>query len=159
MPLGALTALSLSTAVIQFIDFAGKLISKGYKIYSAAEGSLVEYSALDTAARKVVQLNNLITETYDDGLKKDLYSTGGSIPMDAELQLQAVCRGCSVAAEKLVAALERLKTPEVRSKWKSFRQAFKYMWGRDRVVALKAQLDVHRDVLNTTLLVSLKYVV
>ena len=54
MPLGALTALSLSTAVIQFVEFAGKLISKGYKIDHAAEGTLLKFSELDTSARKVV---------------------------------------------------------------------------------------------------------
>ncbi|CAO2648136.1 Nn.00g090580.m01.CDS01 [Neocucurbitaria sp. VM-36] len=156
MPLGALTAPSLSTAMIQFVDFARKLVSKGYKIYKATEGTLLEYSELDITARKLVPLNYLITETYDDALKEDSYRSGGSIPLDSEAQLRDVCRGCSATAEKLVTALERLKSLEKRSKWESFRQAFKSLRGKDRVLALKNQLDVYRDNLNTTLLLSLK---
>ena len=62
-----------------------------------------------------------------------------------------------MTAKKLVRALERLKSPEKRSKWRSFRQAFKSLWGKARVDALKNELDVQRNVLNTTLLVPLKY--
>ena len=156
MPLGALTALSLSTSVIQFLEFAAKLISKGYKIHHAAEGTLLEYSELDTSARKVVQLSNLVVESYDSALQEDSYGAGGSIPMDSEAQLKDICRSCNETAEELVTALERLKSPEKRSKWGSFRQAFKSLWGKTRVDALKHELDLKRNVLNTTLLVSLK---
>jgi hypothetical protein len=54
IPLSILTTLSLSTAIIQFIDFAAKLVFKSYKIYNAAEGALLEYSELDISVRKII---------------------------------------------------------------------------------------------------------
>ncbi|KAI9660993.1 MAG: hypothetical protein M1821_009320 [Bathelium mastoideum] len=158
MPIGALDALSIASAVVQLVDFTAKLVSRGYKLHHATEGTLLEWTDLDASARKMVQLNNAVIDTFDSASKeRDIYQSGGSIPIDSELNLRQVCKGCSEAAEKLVRALERLKSSGSRSKWQSFRQALKSIWGKSLVDALRVELDNHRNTLDTTLLVSLRY--
>lgn len=109
MAIGALEALSLSTAIIQFVDFTAKLVSKGYKLHHSVEGALLEFTDLDTSARNVIHLNNAIIDQYEGAKKIDPYRSGGSIPLGSESDLKTVCKGCNEAAEKLVIALERLK--------------------------------------------------
>jgi len=156
MPLGALDALSLASAVIQFIDFSAKVVSKGYKLYRAVEGDLLEYADLDASARQILKLNNAIIDGFDDATRADPYRSGGSIPLNQEEDLKKVCRSCNRVASKLHSTLDALKVNGRRSKWRSFRAAIKSEWGKAAVDAMRNDLDLQRNLLNTTLLISLR---
>jgi hypothetical protein len=156
MTLGALDALSLSSAVIQFIDFSSKVVSKGHKLYRGHEGNLLEYNDLDASARQILKLNNAIIDGFESASRTDPYQSGGSIPLPQEISVKEVCRNCNRAASKLHNTLDALKVRGRMTRWRSFRAAIKSEWGKSAVDALKNDLDLQRNLLNTTLLVSLK---
>lgn len=156
MPLGALEALSLSSAVIQFIDFAVKVVSKGYKLHRSHEGNLLEHADLDASARQILKLNNTVIDGFESARKSNPYKSGGSIPLDQEEELKRVCRSCNQAATRLHDALGSLKVQGRRSKWRSFRAAIKSEWGKAAVDAMKNELQWQRNLLDTALLVSLR---
>jgi hypothetical protein len=60
MAIDPLSALGLAANVVQFIEFAAKLISKGHRIHKAADGALVENLELEAIIHRIRRLNDEI---------------------------------------------------------------------------------------------------
>lgn len=76
-----------------------------------------------------------------------------SIKMTIEEQaLAPVARSCQKTAEEVSEALEKLTVPGCRkSKFRSFRQALKSVWGKKKLEELEKRLDRHRGDLGLCL--------
>lgn len=48
-----LTALGLASNIVQFVDFASKLISQSHEIYQSADGALEDNVALEHVAKNL----------------------------------------------------------------------------------------------------------
>jgi hypothetical protein len=57
MVLEPISALGLAGNVIQFADFAGKLISKGNEYYKSVDGALVEHTELKVVGKRLADLS------------------------------------------------------------------------------------------------------
>jgi hypothetical protein len=142
-----LSALSIAAAVIQFVDYSTKVVSKGKELYKSIDGALSENIELETAS---IRLRSLISN-LQDSLRHCQQTQQGSV--DPSFQaLEAICKGCMEVSKELVTELEKLKVPEghPQKKWKTFRQALKSVWSKerikeisDRLVTLKSDLDTH----------------
>ncbi|KAH7395860.1 hypothetical protein BKA64DRAFT_71595 [Cadophora sp. MPI-SDFR-AT-0126] len=72
----ALAALSVAAAVIQFLDFSSKLVSKGQQLHSSTNGALIENTELEEAARRL------------KGLTEPLQTSEG------DEAIAAICKSC-----------------------------------------------------------------
>jgi hypothetical protein len=63
------TILQAAGSIVQFIDFTGKLISKGHRIYQSADGNLVENAELEAITRNIIALNNNIAKSIPENTK------------------------------------------------------------------------------------------
>jgi hypothetical protein len=53
MPLDPLSALSVAASVVQFADFAGKIVSKGKELYTSPSGALSENEWTETVTKRL----------------------------------------------------------------------------------------------------------
>ena len=155
MVLEALAAVSLASAVFQFVDFASKLISKGNHYYTNAD-ELFEYNTELEASTKGLEL---ITENLKDCRSSLAHHTGYSKPVkvsNEELALRKLAGQCSKKVREFDRLLTSMKVQGPHGRWKSFRQAAKEHWGRDGVQQMRQSLGTIREDLIIHLLVVLE---
>ena len=166
----ALAALSVASSVVQFVDFASKLVSKGNSYYRSTDGVEEEHAKLEGAAKNLSR----ISEDLNDTLGRCSRSTDpldgqpaiglivdaekGSKPGPGEEALKQVAMDCQKIAVEFISILNKLKMHGPRKRWKSFRQALKSYWSKERIEAVLRRLQLAREDLVLHLLVALKYV-
>lgn len=140
-----LTAVSLASNVIQFVGFAGELISKGKEISRNADGALVENLELEAVTDSLLEMS------------ANLISLPGAEPSVSECELLRLCEGSRELAGALLAALQKLKVSNSRPRaWKSFRQALNSVLSAENIEQLSARLERYQRQIHTALLVSLR---
>jgi hypothetical protein len=138
----ALAIVGLVGNIVQFVDFSGKLISKSTELYRSSEGALAENIDTETVTNHLVLLNSK--------LKDAATATGDSA-------LENLCKSCNTAAEKLLAALDKIKVKGEQRKWKSARKALKSVWSKEEIGELERRLSKLREELNSHIIVDLRY--
>jgi hypothetical protein len=161
-----LDALRIAAAVVQFVDFASRIISKGNEYHKSVDGALVENKELEVVAANIqelsLRLHHSLSSKAKRALRKNLGSssdpkTQNQALSSEEQALQTVVLNCETLAAELLEALARLKISGKASRWKSFRQAFKTIWTKEKIEAMLAKLSQARQELVVNLLVVLRY--
>lgn len=49
-------ALGVAAAVVQFVDFSSRLVSKGHELYHSATGELAENAEMEKASKRLQEL-------------------------------------------------------------------------------------------------------
>lgn len=111
-----LTALSLASSS-EFVDFGSELVTKGYRRYYSADGSLVEDIDTETAAHHLVYLISKFQHSSKSRLRD---SEAGQVEDQA---FRALCIKCESIGEELLSCLKAARVEGKHQKWKSFRQA------------------------------------
>ena len=146
-----LTALSVASNVVQFIDFASKVINLTVNVYRAKpEGKLGELYYLDKIRDNFRTYNNMLKHSLRQRRSADLSST--------ESELIRICEDCEGINKKLLFTLTRLKGYE-NELWSSFLGALKTVWSESEIKSLRQALDGHRQQMTLHLLASLRYYV
>ena len=141
-----LTAVGLASNVIQFVGFAGELISKGKEISRNADGALVENLELEAVTDSLLEMS------------ANLISLPSAEPSVSECELLKLCEGSRELAGELLATLQKLKASDSRPRaWKSFRQALNSVLSAEKIEQLSARLERYQRQIHTALLVSLRY--
>ncbi|KAH8744856.1 hypothetical protein BGZ57DRAFT_778706, partial [Hyaloscypha finlandica] len=161
MPLDPMSALSVAAAVVQFIDYGTKVVSKGKELYKSPDGALYENVELEAASCRLQSLSRkMLASLHPEQL--------GALS-EAETALENICHGCNEVSKLLVSRLEDIQLPKdladpddsdgnnafrekAQRKWHSFRQALKTVWSKkeideiaDRLARLRTELDTHHD--------------
>ena len=149
-----LSALSVAAAVIQFIDYSTRIVSKGKELYKSADGALAENIELETAS---VRLQNL-SRTLKDSLRANQQAPKEGVASKNDGALETICEACVTVSKEFVDKLENLKVPEGHShkKWKSFRQALKTVWTKEKIEEVAQRLAKLRADLDTNVLLSIR---
>lgn len=148
----ALAAVGLASSIVQFVDFATKIISKGYQYQRSVDGVLDENVELQAIADNLDQLSKgLVTST-----EKTSPSARRNQNSKENEALKAVAIECQKIANDLGTAVDRLKMTGKRTRWKSFRQALKSQWKKEEIEATLRRLRLAREDLIVHLLVVMK---
>ena len=115
--LDPLSALSLASAIVQFLDFGVKLVAETSQIYRSTTGTLNENAELEDATEKIDRLNSKILEQNDVGAAEAV--------SEDESILHELARKSKVIANELLTLLQDLKVKSAGKsrKWESFRKA------------------------------------
>jgi hypothetical protein len=148
MVLDPMSAVSLASSIVQFIDFSGKIVSKGRRIYLSAEGALPKNLELGVVTNDLSRLAGALRKAALDRTKSN----------DDEKSLQTISDECAKIADILLERLEKLKVKSDAKHrgWKSVRQALKSVWSKEELEELAARLWMFRDQLQFQVLVSMK---
>jgi hypothetical protein len=118
------------------------------------DGALDENIELETASIRLQQLSSGLQGSLSQA-RRD--STQGS-PTQVYQDLEVICNECVTVSQELVDKLETLKVPGDHryKKWKSFRQALKSGWSKEKIEGIVKRLYSLRAELNTHVVVSLR---
>ncbi|KAE9379481.1 hypothetical protein N431DRAFT_451335 [Stipitochalara longipes BDJ] len=146
-----LSALSVAANIVQFVFYGINVVSKGNQLYKAGDGALIENAELEEATIRLQQLSKTFQESLDQSLPQ-------SSSAQSEQALQKICEECKAVSQELIEKLEKLKVPNghPHKKWKSFRQALKYVWTKEKFEEVAQRLAHLRMELDSHVLVSLR---
>jgi hypothetical protein len=144
------SALSLASNVVQFVDFASKLMSESRNIYMA--GFSVKTIELETVTKDLRVINGRLTDLFLSNVVE------GERPSDSEAQqgLQALTTRCREVADELLAILGELQSGSAPSRWRSFVQALKTVRKHDYIEHLQKRLGEIRSQLGVHILTQLR---
>ncbi|KAH8790555.1 hypothetical protein F5882DRAFT_353638 [Hyaloscypha sp. PMI_1271] len=150
MPLDPITALSLASNVIQFVDFGSKLLSKTRELHKSTTGALSENIELETITSDLKVLNSRLQ-------LPQLSQVSGNGLDESEKALVALSVKCTEIADELLGALDQLKAgDDLNKKWGSFRLALKNIRRRDKIESIASRLEAFRQELESHILVSIR---
>lgn len=116
------TALGIAGNVIQFVDFAWKLVIGSRTIYQSSEGA---------------SENNLVLRVIlaDVSLLTDKMTIAGNDP-----SLDNIIRECKTISARLIELLQKLSVNGKKTKWRCFAVAMKEVWSKDEISELSSRL-------------------
>lgn len=142
-----LSALSVATAILQFVEFGYKIVSHGRSLYKLTEGATAENKSLEEV--------NIDLASYTDKLDKSLDANGVSLS-DKDKDLEKLRKECHKLALELQTTLEKLKVKDhdtgVRRGWNSLRKAIKGVQSESKISDMAARLDTYRQEIGLRLL-------
>ena len=138
------TSLSLVSAIIQLLDFGGKLLSKSTELYR--HSALSEHVDLEAIARDLNDLNTNLLSAARLPLSED------------EKALGQLANSSRAVSDELIAILKDLKVREPYNKWQSCRQAIQSVRKKDKIHALEKSLESLQVNINSRLLRMMRWV-
>ncbi|KAF2801832.1 uncharacterized protein BDZ99DRAFT_552523 [Mytilinidion resinicola] len=141
-----LSALSLATSVVQFVDFSSKLISGSIEIYKSTSGQLEQHNDLKAVTKSLSRLTAK--------LEKSDFATIEQSSTNTE-EIVNLCKDCRQTAKELTDILLKLKLQKA-TKRESVVVALKSIWGREKLEDLQHRLDGYRQQLVLLILVALR---
>ncbi len=136
MALDPITALSVTAAVVQFVDFSRNIVSKSKELYRSTAGVPRENLETETVAMRLRE----ITDQLHGATAHAVQST---VATPSSLRIEQICIECVRVSAELLHKPHQLKVPADAFKfkpWKSFRQALKSVWSRAAVDAMASRL-------------------
>ena len=143
-----LSALSVATNVIQFVDFTSKIVSGSYQLYKSGLGESEQNAELNQVTTKLISLNDSLERSlHTQALGKDL--------SQIDIQLRDLCNDCNIIAHDLILALKKLQSNR-HSKWNSVILALRTIWTQDDIDKLQHRVDGFRQQITMHVLVALR---
>jgi hypothetical protein len=135
-----ITAISLASSIVTFVDFATKIVSGTYEVYRSG--------ATD---------DNVHVDTIVEDLTEITAHLSVAIPGKTanEIALKNLAAKCEVVSGKLQAILDSLKVSGDRTMWKSLKVRIKSMRESKDIIELEKQLADYRSQILTRLTVML----
>jgi hypothetical protein len=152
MPLDPLSALSVAAAVVQFVEFAAKIVSKGKDIYSSEDGAVEENTATETVTIRLKEKVKAVEASLRSADTTTIRSLKArDIAEVRDKRLEAITKDCSELCQALLNKLASLKVPKESEhrRWKSFRQALKTVWSKQEIDTIAVQLRELRSELDS----------
>jgi hypothetical protein len=145
----AFAAVSLASSVVQFVDFALNVVSKGRHIYHAGDGTISDNHDLEIVANDLLLLQTRLDEATS--------SSGSAASNKAEdhgmKDLLAVAQN---SAKDLLLRLNMAKVQGRFRRWKSLRQALKSVWSKKEVDSMFQRLELLKQQLQLRIIVTLR---
>ena len=145
--LDPLTATSLASAVVQFVDFSSKVLKKTVEIYN--DESTLDKTRADLDAALVTR--NLILVT------KQLKQTDQIVPAQTadEAALLELRDSCERLGNELIDIFKSIskkvqtgRGKKVKEVWQSLRIAIRHVWNEKKIDEMKSGLESMRGQLN-----------
>lgn len=99
-----LTALSVASNIIQFVDFGSRLVSKAHRLYRSADGALTEHIHLEVI---ITDLGTLL-KGLQGKLPEHRQPLNNQTVIEDDKALDDLCKRAAEIAEELMRRLEKL---------------------------------------------------
>jgi hypothetical protein len=154
----ALVAVGLASNVVQFVDFAGKIISQTIRIYREKpkdtdgddDEEETHYSHLEAITSDL--------ERFNANLKRSMVSGDGLQAHElssSDREILRMCGECNKITGSLLTALGKLRGTK-KKLWSSFASALKTVWSESEIQALRQTLDSYRQQITLHVLASVR---
>ncbi|RDW60295.1 hypothetical protein BP5796_11901 [Coleophoma crateriformis] len=112
----ALTALSVASSVIQFVDFGSKLLSNTRKLYKSARGVLTENVDVEIITHDLSNLTLGLRRKLPQNRRLGTVGSDANPASEDDEALDVLCARCVEIAEELIKRLSNLKVKPIESK-------------------------------------------
>lgn len=146
--LDPLTALSVASSVVQFVDFGIKLVTEGYELYE--KGGLLQNDEIELVTKDLTRLTKNLAA-------KPSFERNYSVVSGDERELQNLASSCQQLGDQLLSLLASLKPRQPQSGLESFRKAVRSMRKRGTVTDIEKRLERFQKQLVTHLIAILRY--
>ena len=143
-----LTAFSLACGVIQVVDYSTRVVSACREIYK--DGVSSENNELEELAGHMKSLRSTLTTLNQSGESKPLFGDDDN--------LHALAIECCETADELTDELATLKPIGPHKKPQAVKKTFKAFGKKDVIGGIQRKLDRQRSMLETHILVNLRFV-
>ena len=150
-----LTAISLASAIVQFVDFSSKLIVEGHQIYHSIEGASQANLRTEDITSHINSLNKHL-------LQPDRRHSQTGVSSESETALRYLAASCRTVANDLLNLLNELKVDKhsqgAQKKWETFRKAVltQNPKNKDKIKSLEDQIDNIQKQINRRLVTMIK---
>lgn len=145
--LDPLSAIGLASAIVQFVDFSGRLISETREIYGAGKGLLKQNQELEEITQDLKKFCQDLTPDQPEQ---------APAPSDDEVVLQEISKTCKDIAVELLLVLDKLKAKGRYEKFESFKKALRSALKREKIEEIKARIDRAQAQLHLRLIALVK---
>lgn len=145
MAMDPLSALGLTSAILQIIDFSAKLISGAAEIYSSASGTTIAFEDSD---RTIESLRNLTR-------RLDVRTSGGPLSRE-DRRLLEIKDGCEVLSRDVQAIISAIRPKNPGSRRESLLASWKTMRRKGKLKTLEERLDRHRAQVQEYLMAAMR---
>jgi hypothetical protein len=164
-PIDPFSALSVASAVVQFLDFGCQVISKARHINHSADGVSIDHAQSEAAAKRLVILAEGMRASLQLGSATNAVAgnefvllSRHSMPEDEAIKV--LCSSCTEIANQLIEKFDKLRLTNgtKHRRWKSLRQALKSVWSKKGIDDVTEKLNGYRRELEGHVLLSLRLV-
>lgn len=142
-----LSALGLAGNVVQFVQFISSIISKTQEIRRSTAGVSAGNFELKAVAENVSELSDRLStpgSSIATRARTPLHACGKTETEEAPIY--RIASSCKSIANELLSTVEELEVANgPHHKWRSFRQALKTVWKKDKISELQGRLDQLRS--------------
>lgn len=138
-----ITAISLVSSILTFIDYANKIVSGTYEVYKSVTGTTEENAHIET-------IMSDLREATDD-LESDLVGK-----TKHERALKELASKCEKLSAELLCLLEKLTASGQHSTWKSLKVKIMSMRKEKEVAGMEKRLGEYRSQILLRLTLMLK---
>lgn len=151
----AIAALSLAANIVQFIDFGGKVLSGGFKLYKNRPGGTVLGEANDT--KIITQSLQRLIEDLNQPIKQSDSPNGVIELSQTEVDLRNLAAKCIEIANELLNAISKVELQGKGGKWDVFRAALKHVLAEGKIERIRQRLDRFRQEIIVHILACFRY--
>ncbi|RDW84270.1 hypothetical protein BP6252_01860 [Coleophoma cylindrospora] len=112
----ALTALSVASSVIQFVDFGSKLLSNTRKLYKSSQGVLTENVDVEIITHDLSSLTLGLRRKLPQNRRLGTVGSDANPASEDDEALDVLCARCVEIAEELMKRLSKLKVKSIEAK-------------------------------------------
>jgi hypothetical protein len=134
-----LTAISLASSIVQFIDYSTKLIHGAKEIYGSVTGATEENHRLENVTAEMQTLSLKLLPQQDAQQTED------------EQALSRLAAECKILSDQILALLKSIKPKDFNSKRQSVWAALKSKWNEREKQELEERLKNCRSQLELQL--------
>jgi hypothetical protein len=150
-----LSALGIAAAVVQFVDFAPRVLFSAHDIYHSAKGLTAENEDVGEIYQALADLSARLAVAGES-------SSAVSPPTAASTELDAMRKlslKCKEDCDALLDVVRNLAVANGKHRlWRSLRAAFRSSMDKKKVVSLEASIGRARGIVSTQILSILKCV-
>lgn len=144
------TCLSVTCAVVQFVDFTFQILSGTHQIYE--DGQL----EVHVQTSRIIKDLSSFSKQMNPSMRSETASRNLT---ENEVELEILCKDCHKLADEMVVSLQKFEVTDKRNVWRTVGAVFKSIWSKKELQEMKESLSQYRDMLDSRLLGSLKSVV
>jgi hypothetical protein len=134
-----LTAISLASSVVQFVDYSTKVIHGAVEIYGSVSGTTEQNQRLETITGELQALS--LKLVLPDGVQQS----------DDERALSRLAAECDIVSKQILDLLKKIKPKDLESKRQSVWAAIKSKWSDREKQELEERLNNCRSQLGLQL--------
>lgn len=149
--MSGIEAVGAAAAILQLVDFGGKLLVTCYEVYKSHEG----------AARGTIRIQNVCIEVENISAKLSRSPARNTHLSENEAALWSLANRAHDLAWHLKLLLDRLRLKsgkETFRTWGAIRQSWRILHQHDRLAEMREELSEIKSLLDTRLLVLMRSV-